>query len=90
LRATREVTKLADSGVPAQKRFAFYDQVGDVCGKWLEGCLTSSGNSPFLVEANLATPKNARVYVHLLEGIWYQFVIFSGIKTGSKNLDISR
>eukprot|EP00435_Cladocopium_sp_Y103_P005691 s71_g1.t2 len=27
LRATREVTKLADSGVPAQKRFAFYDQV---------------------------------------------------------------
>ncbi|CAE7609759.1 unnamed protein product [Symbiodinium sp. CCMP2592] len=27
LRHTREVTKLADSGVPAQKRFAFYDQV---------------------------------------------------------------
>ena len=27
LRQTREVTKLADSGVPAQRRFAFYDQV---------------------------------------------------------------
>eukprot|EP00927_Polykrikos_kofoidii_P035876 TRINITY_DN30381_c0_g2_i1.p1 TRINITY_DN30381_c0_g2~~TRINITY_DN30381_c0_g2_i1.p1 ORF type:complete len:3775 (-),score=772.57 TRINITY_DN30381_c0_g2_i1:67-10008(-) len=27
LRQTREATKLADSGVPAQKRFAFYDQV---------------------------------------------------------------
>ncbi|CAJ1419897.1 unnamed protein product [Effrenium voratum] len=27
LRQTREITKLADSGVPAQKRFAFYDQV---------------------------------------------------------------
>lgn len=28
LRQTREITKLADSGVPAQKRFAFYDQAG--------------------------------------------------------------
>ena len=27
LRVTREFTKLADSGVPALKRFAFYDQV---------------------------------------------------------------
>ena len=34
LRQTREVTKLADSGVPAQRRFAFYDQVGQSSSIW--------------------------------------------------------